>query len=73
VNLRQKLIVSVSALALMSSGAYAIELGPDAAQSQHRLTQEEIVQLPAQKDMNLPRVFTVFLKPGAAGSARAVS
>jgi hypothetical protein len=72
VNLRQRLIVSVSTLALMSSGAYAIELGPDAARTQHLLTQEETAQLPAQTDMNLPRAFTVFLKPGAAGSEQLV-
>ena len=71
-NLRQRLIVSVSTLALMSSGAYAIELGPDAARTQHLLTQEETAQLPAQTDKNLPRVFTVFLKPGAAGSEQLV-
>ena len=61
------LAASVSALALMSSGAYANAYLPGAGH--HQLTAEEIAQLPQQKDMNRQREFTVFLKPGAAGSA----
>jgi subtilase family serine protease len=63
------LLASVSALALMSSGAYAHMVGPSAARVRPVLTQSEIAHLPQQKDRNLEREFTVFLKPGTADSA----
>jgi subtilase family serine protease len=66
-------LASVSALALMSSGAAAAVVAPGATGIPGaRERQEEIARLPVQRDMNRQREFYVLLKPGASGSADAV-
>ncbi len=67
-NKLEYLAASVSALALVSSAASAAVTGPGG----HLLSQEEIAQLPVQRDMNRQRPFYVLLKPGAAGAAAVV-
>jgi subtilase family serine protease len=68
-NKLEQLAASVSAVALLSSAASAAVTLPGGPRV---LTQEEIAQLPEQRDMNRQREFIVLLKAEEAGAADAV-
>jgi hypothetical protein len=65
-----QLASSVSVLALASSGAFAYSVAPETPGGR---TQEQIAQQPGQKDINAPRVFTIFLRDSVSGSADLVA
>jgi subtilase family serine protease len=71
-NKLEQLAASVSALALMSSGAAAAVVAPAPGVPSAAERQEKIARLPMQRDMNRQREFYVLLKPEASGSADAV-